>query len=143
MKRKISFLLIVLIILFNYSVVLATDKVAIDNKINADSNFYFLDRFGEKIHLFFVSGMDKAELKLMHAYERLLEAAQMLEKDDMDRAGELFKEAVNDFSSAVKIAANSAVDDKEFEETKKKVIKAIGRLKKDLLKNKLFDGLNL
>ncbi|GAB6138553.1 DUF5667 domain-containing protein [Halanaerobaculum tunisiense] len=135
--KKIIFCLLLILIL-NVSTVLAADNsLTTENKISADSPFYFLDKTGEKVKLLFSKGQDKAKLKFIYAYERLLETGEMLEKEKTDKAGQLFKEAVNNFTTGVKISAQDSIDSKELQQLKEDVNEAMQEVKKEMLHQKV------
>ena len=118
MKKTVIVLLLIVVLAPG---VLAAEKgqqKEENNWIDADSNFYFLDRAKEKLDLFFASQEEKAKLKLKHGYERLAEAKKMMEQDQPEKAKKLMKEGVQNIGEATKMATNDLISQEEWQQLK-------------------------
>ncbi|TDX52314.1 DUF5667 domain-containing protein [Orenia marismortui] len=128
MKNRIVIITLILILssTFVASNSWAKEDSSFENKIKADSPFYFLDRLGEKIGLLLTPTEEKAKVKFQHAYERLLESKEMLNDDKDDKAKELFKEGLSNLSEGISLTRKNIINDEEIEEIKEE-IKSLGR----------------
>jgi hypothetical protein len=116
LKRTIIITLIFILITIP---VLAKQEEPLPKKgLSPDSPFYFLDKTGESIAYLFASKESKVKLKFRNSYERLLEAKDMFKKDKNDKAEELFKEALQDFSEGLKLSKEHVVNSEEFKKIK-------------------------
>ncbi len=109
-----------------------------ENKIKADSPFYFLDKWGENIKLFFANKENKTKLKFMQSYERLVEAKEMLDTDKKEEAKVLFKEGMGDFKIALRLAKNNLIESKEVKGLENRLTDIIREIQVLLYENQLF-----
>lgn len=123
--------------------VLAKEGESLPKKgLSPDSPFYFLDKTGERITYLFASNKDKVRLKFRNSYERLLEAKDMFKKDEDDKAKELFKEALQDFSEGIKLSKEHLVDSDEFKQIKVEINNTIKEVKDLIVEQNLsIEGL--
>ncbi len=137
MKRILT-LVLILLVLGSWPVAAET-QLEDNDKISADSPFYFLDRTGEKINYFFAGNEKKVKLKFLYAYERLLETRNLLEKEKTDKATDLFKEAAEEFSAGVKLAAKYTLESDELQEIKQKVKDSLNQVRQTMTEEKIND----
>ena len=84
MKKLILISIISLLLLSPVFILAQTDLTTAKPGITPDSPFYFLDKWGEKINLFFIfSSETKAEKALQFAEERIAEVKAMAEKNNV------------------------------------------------------------
>ncbi|PRX34851.1 hypothetical protein BX659_102167 [Orenia metallireducens] len=118
--------------------VLAKEEEPLPKKgLGPDSPFYFLDKTEESISYLFASKKDKVKLKFRNSYERLLEAKDLFKKDKDDKAKELFKEALNEFSEALRLSKEYVADSEEFKRIKVEITNTIEELKDLIVENNL------
>ncbi len=87
-----------------------------------DSPFYFLDKFGEKIHLLFTSNPEKkSNLYLEYAKERLAESTKMAENSKDKYITELIDAYVANLEQAQEQIAGVAIDEKVAKKVKEQL----------------------
>ena len=132
-------IIILLVLIMLVSPGINAEESKTNNKIKADSSFYFLDKAEERISLFFSSDKEKAKLKLKHGYERLIEAKEMIKKDNFDRAKELTAKGVKNFSEATQLATKDLISEEEWQKIKGKFQDALAELNHKITKTEITD----